>query len=35
MKLKLQQKIGRGGQAEVYRATDPNEQSFAVKIFFR
>jgi RIO-like serine/threonine protein kinase len=35
MKLKIEEKIGNGGQAEVYRATDELENQYAVKIFFR
>ena len=35
MKLKLEEKIGAGGQAEVHRATDDSGQEFAVKVFFR
>lgn len=35
MKLKIEEKIGNGGQAEVYRATDEEQNQYAVKIFFR
>lgn len=35
MKLKLEEKIGAGGQAEVHRAVDDSGKQFAVKIFFK
>ncbi|CAI2362088.1 unnamed protein product [Moneuplotes crassus] len=34
MKLKIGQKIGKGGQSEVFEALDDNNNKFAVKVFF-
>lgn len=33
--MKLTDKIGSGGQAEVYKAEDESHNNFAVKVFFK